>query len=175
MITYFDILSHSVTLCVLRMIVRICMSKVRPTLLLARRSFSVKVKSGPVVTPVVVPPPKIEPENDSPNDDGDESAGDDAKGQFYQDCWHFAKTLLPAGIVLFGLKYILCVPIIGRSMSPQFNPGVADYGDTVIFLPRLRRSVPLVRGEIYLFNDPTDRLEQHLAWSSIKRRSPFKI
>ena len=44
---------------------------------------------------------------------------------------------------------------MGRSMSPQFNPLFTDFGDLVIFAPRFKKDDPLVRGKIYLFNDPT--------------------
>jgi len=78
---------------------------------------------------------------------------------FFQDCFNYLKILLPVAVVLFGLKYFFCVPIIGRSMSPQFNSGASDHSDTVIWMPRnpLSLSEPLKRGHIYLFTDPSGR------------------
>ena len=58
-------------------------------------------------------------------------------------------------VVLYIAYDQLSVPVVGRSMTPQFNPNFADYGDTVFFLPRIMKSEKLKRGKIYLFNDPT--------------------
>ena len=76
---------------------------------------------------------------------------------FFEDCRNWFKKLFPVALGLFIFKYFLCVPIIGRSMSPQFNNGIADFGDTVIVIPRILRNNPLKRGQVYLFNDPSGR------------------
>ena len=64
------------------------------------------------------------------------------------------KVMLPAGLGLYAGYYFLTVPVVGRSMSPQFNPQFADYGDTVLVAPRIIKSLPLKRGKVYIFNDP---------------------
>jgi len=89
--------------------------------------------------------------------------------QFLDEILFFAKyfTLLAGAIYTF--KYFFVTPIIGRSMSPQFNPGIKDYGDSVCFVPRLpwTREQPLVRGKIYLFEDPGKKKEKLLEGESI--------
>ena len=68
--------------------------------------------------------------------------------------YHSMKILLPTGLGLYAGWYVFTVPVVGRSMSPQFNPQFADYGDTVLVAPRIIKSLPLKRGKVYIFNDP---------------------
>ena len=96
---------------------------------------------------------KIQQRKNSHNEEKSEQIPD----SFFSDCWKLTKTIFPIALAIFIVKQIFFVPIIGRSMCPQFNPGVADYGDTVLFVPRLFRATPLVRGNIYLFTDPSNR------------------
>ena len=67
----------------------------------------------------------------------------------------FSVELSITSAILYVAYDQLSVPVVGRSMTPQFNPHFADYGDTVFFLPRILKSEKLKRGKIYLFNDPT--------------------
>jgi len=73
-------------------------------------------------------------------------------GQYYFN--YMKKLSITGGILYLGYDQ-LSVPVVGRSMTPQFNPHFADYGDTVFFIPRFIKSEKLKRGKIYLFNDPT--------------------
>jgi len=74
---------------------------------------------------------------------------------FSQLYFNYMKKLGATSVVLYIAYDQLSVPVVGRSMTPQFNPNFADYGDTVFFLPRILKSEKLKRGKIYLFNDPT--------------------
>ena len=81
--------------------------------------------------------------------------------QFLDEILYFAKRFTIIAAVIYAFKYFFVTPIIGRSMSPQFNPGVADFGDSVFYVPRLpwAKGEPLVRGKIYLFEDPGKKKE----------------
>ena len=79
----------------------------------------------------------------------------EAQKPFLDEFARYLKIMFPAGIGLYAGYYFLTVPVVGRSMSPQFNPQFADYGDTVLYLPRVLKSEPLKRGKCYIFNDPT--------------------
>ena len=75
-----------------------------------------------------------------------------------QKCYHLFFVFLKSGsnfLLSNSGYYFLTVPVVGRSMSPQFNPQFADYGDTVLYFPRLQKSQQLKRGKVYIFNDPT--------------------
>ena len=124
-------------------------SKVQPRLSSSLRTFSTtsrKSNESQTSESASLPPPVAE-----------KSSFD----QFVDEILYFGKRFALLAAAIYAFKYFFITPIIGRSMSPQFNPGIADFGDSVLFLPRLpwAKADPLVRGKIYLFEDPGKKAE----------------
>lgn len=66
-------------------------------------------------------------------------------------------TVKMAGYCVAGYMayFNITYPVVGRSMSPQFNPQFKDYGDTVLTIPRLNMEGNIHRGRVYIFADPS--------------------
>jgi len=70
--------------------------------------------------------------------------------------------MLMVAIPAYGTYFYISMPIVGRSMSPQFNPQFADFGDTAFLLPRIQPQGKLHRGRVYVFTDPS-KVDKELA------------
>lgn len=74
---------------------------------------------------------------------------------FLQETATYGMRMLMVAIPAYGTYFYISMPIVGRSMSPQFNPQFADFGDTAFLLPRIQPQGKLHRGRVYVFTDPS--------------------